>query len=204
MHLSVQPSNGHLLGTQYIGFHREYQLPAFHLQLFPLESLDVCCTCRLHLLLKTKVNICSAVLKHKKVYQSFSAELANCLQTPRKESFNIPLSAWNPWQQICVSLNPGSVSNVVFLSVVCLSKDYNRELMLSPYAHSCTSFFNACMAASISVSNSNNAWWRRHNMGWLWIDLNKRGNYFCFSLLSWHFWSIGGSAVQTCNLSAVS
>lgn len=40
----------------------------FHLQLFPLESLDVCFSCSIHLPLKTWVNICSAVLKQRKAY----------------------------------------------------------------------------------------------------------------------------------------
>lgn len=111
MHLSVQPSNGHFLGTQYIGFHWAYQLPAFHLQLFPLESLDVCCTCRLHLLLKAEVNICSAVLKHRKVYHTVM--LSRTGKLPPKP----------PKKNASVSLNQneslGSRSVLVQFSMLC-------------------------------------------------------------------------------------
>lgn len=63
-----------------------HQLPVFHLQLFPLESLDVCCSCRLHLLLKTEVNICSAVLQHRKVYHAVMLSRTSKLppKTPKR------------------------------------------------------------------------------------------------------------------------
>lgn len=142
MHLSVPPSNGHFLGTHYIGFHWVYQLPAFRLQLFPLESLDVCCTCRLHLLLKTEVNICSAVLKHRKVYYTVMLSRTGKLPPkPQKRKLQYPLISMKSLaSDQCQPESWFSLVYHFFLSVVCLHRAYSGVLMSSPYAYSCTSF----------------------------------------------------------------
>lgn len=84
----MQPFNGPFLGTQNIGFHWAYQLSAFHLQLLPLEPSDVCCTCRLHLLLKAEVNICLVVSNRGQsaATQSCSTELTNRLRKAREKA----------------------------------------------------------------------------------------------------------------------
>lgn len=171
MYLSVQPSNGHFLGTQYIGFHWEYQLPAFHLQLFPLESLDVCCTCRLHLLQKTEVNICSAVLKHRKVYHTVMLSRTGKLPpNPQKRKLQYPLISMKSLAaDLC---QPKSWFSLECRVLVCCLFEQRLQQGIDVVTI-CTQLhipLNACMAASITVSNSNNAWWRRHNMGQLRID----------------------------------
>lgn len=157
MHLSVQPSNGHFLGTQYIGFHWAHQLPAFHLQLFPLESLDVCCTCRLHLLLKTEVNICSAVLKHMKVYHTVMLSRTGEQPTkPQKRNFQYPLISMKSLAaDLC---QPESWFSLVCRVLVCclFMQRLQERIDVVTVCIQLHILLNACTVASVSVSNSNN------------------------------------------------
>lgn len=199
--LSVQPCNGHFLGTQNIGFHWVHQLPAFHFQLFSRESSDICCSCRLRLLLKTEVNTCSAVIEHRKVYHTVMLSRTSKLppETPEKRKLPYPLIS-----RKCLAADlcqPGSVS-CVFVLVCCLFVQCLQQRI--DVVTICTQlhiFLQTCMVASISVSNGNDAQWLRHpNMGHL---TTATEIVLCSPLASWAFWSIGGSAVATCNLICV-
>lgn len=155
MHLSAQPSNGPFLRTHYIGFHWAYQMSAFHLQLFPLESSDVCCTCRLHLLLKAEVNICLAVLKQRRVRHTVMPSRAGIQPlNSNKKTTSVSLNQHE-------ILGKRSVSSQILVQFSkslcsCLCQDYNRDLKL--YAHSFTTFYYARMITYLCLANSNDAW----------------------------------------------
>lgn len=130
-----------------------YQLPAFHLQLFPPESLAVCCTCRLHLLLKTEVNICSAVLKHRKVYHTVMLSRTGKLPSkPQKGKLQYPLISMKSLAaDLC---HPESWFGLVCrVFVSCL---FVRRLQQGIYVVTICiqlhALLNACMVACISVS----------------------------------------------------
>lgn len=109
--LSVHPSNGPFFGDTP---HKAHQLPASRLQLFPLESSDVCYTCTLHLLLTTEVNICWAVLEHAKAPAHSRAQ-----QNPRNG---------------CKSLNQLKARELICVSLVLFSMLCYRVLLVRRHA----------------------------------------------------------------------